>query len=219
MTIQIVETEEQKNVPSGAGVASAPLIDADRERVLLLSLAVTGLLGLLLRARAEAVFGRPLWAAVFLVANGLFLLATAWCLRRGSVQKLDIASLSWWHYVVIGAAQGLAVVPGLSRFGLTLIVGLLCGLGWYQALKLSFLLSLPTVLAATALELYEAPPGLDAQVLLPLASAMIVAGVGAFAAIRLIRREALHAPRALANFGFYCVAAGLFYSLYVYWLG
>jgi undecaprenyl-diphosphatase len=182
-----------------------------------LSLMVTFAIGWFLRDWAESVFDHPAWAAVFLAVNGLFLMAATIYVGKNPSSKRQIADLSLAHFVVIGIAQGLAVLPGVSRFGMTLGIGLFCGLAWLHALKLSFMLSVPVVLAAAGLELHREWTGLTWQSLPPAVFGIVTAGLTAGAAIWVIRREELHAPKALATFAWYCLAASPFYVLYL-WL-
>lgn len=209
----------QRSLKWQKGATKAHPLGQQTPFYMLMSLAATGVLGLSLERTAGDVFRQPLWAAGFLTINGLCLLTVSWYTKRHSIVTRDIASLEWWHYLVIGAAQGVAAIPGLSRFGLTLIAGLLCGLGWYQALKLSFLLSLPMVLAAAGLEFYFVRTNLTLEAILPTIIGIVLASLGAWVAIRVIRREGLHAQQALSNFGLYCMAAGPLYFLYIYHLG
>ena len=85
---------------------------------------------------------------------GLALLATGVLLRliggRGGTGR---DRLTFWDALVIGAVQGLAVTPGLSRSGWTIGAGLWLGLGRETAARYSFLLSVPAILGATVLEL------------------------------------------------------------------
>jgi len=59
-----------------------------------------------------------------------------------------IMDLKLWELILIGAIQGITYLPGISRFGWTLGAGLVMGMGWFDALSLSFLLSIPTLLCA-----------------------------------------------------------------------
>jgi len=182
--------------------------------LLLLSLGVTSVFGILLEAFAIRLFQAPIAAAGFLFINGIYLLVVG--RRRSGTRR--IRDLRWHDYVLIGAVQGVAVIPGLSRFGLTLCVSLLLGLEWYQALKLSFLLSLPTVLAAVGFEWLAHGPELVVQPL-ALAAGIIVATMAAWIAIRVMLRHSLHARRRLVHFGLYCMAAAPFFGLYMLCLG
>ncbi len=77
-----------------------------------------------------------------------------WEVRRGVAQK-HLDNVTWRDALATGAAQALALVPGVSRSGVTITAGLFCGLERTSAARFSFLLSLPSVLAAGLYELYK----------------------------------------------------------------
>lgn len=114
-----------------------------------LSLVPTAIIGLLLQDVAENVFANKLWTPVFLFLNGLILVITAW--RSRSERTMD--ELDWKDYILIGTMQGVAVIPGISRLGLTLCTSLWRGLGWYDSLRLSFLLSIPAIIGGLIIQM------------------------------------------------------------------
>ncbi len=67
---------------------------------------------------------------------------------RKSINKRDEYQISWREVLLIGCAQALALVPGTSRAGVTMTVGLMLGLTKVAAARFSFLISMPTILAA-----------------------------------------------------------------------
>lgn len=89
-------------------------------------------------------------------------------------------------YLLIGVAQGLAIMPGLSRSGTTIAAGILLGLSAPEAFRFSFLLSLPAVLGAALLELTK--PNALATLGTPALIAGAVALVVGYLALRLLRR-------------------------------
>jgi undecaprenyl-diphosphatase len=114
----------------------------------------TGILGLSLDSIAETAFTQS-------GAVGLGLLVTATVLfsveRRGSaVTSKSLAHLQWRDAVWVGLAQGIAVLPGISRSGSTIATGLFCGLRREDAAEFSFLLFIPAIIGATLLKLSEA---------------------------------------------------------------
>ena len=112
---------------------------------------------------------------------------------------------------VVGIAQGIAVFPGISRSGITLAVGLLCGLSAVEAFRFSFLLSLPAIAGASLLEMRHS----DAFSALPSGSA--AAAVVSFAA-GLLSLFVLHRTVVAGRwkfFSFYCAALGLAALLYL----
>ena len=105
-----------------------------------------GAIGLLLEHPLRSLFASPASAAAFLVVNGILLL-TFERLRRRPPRPGDylgdsdarIAKLTWRQAVGIGTAQAAALVPGISRSGVTMGGGLLCGLSNEDAARYSFL--------------------------------------------------------------------------------
>lgn len=184
---------------------------------MLFSLALTGGVGLALRPTAYFLFDQPVWVAALLVINGVVL----WASSRLIPQHKPMSRLSWGDYALIGIVQGVAVLPGISRFGMTLCVGLWRGLSWYEALKFSFLLSLPTILAANglaALEIYGQgwPTHLNVG---GVALGTLIATVACFLAIQWLLRLGLHGRKHLGDFGIYCLIVGAYAMLFFAYLG
>lgn len=108
----------------------------------------TAIIGLLLRHEVEAWARVPWIVGVCLLASALAVLST----RRGGGER-DV--LPPWQAIFVGVAQGLAVLPGLTRSGSTIAIGMLLGLSGPAAFRFSFLLSLPAIAGATVLELRD----------------------------------------------------------------
>ena len=183
---------------------------------MLCSLAVTAATGLALKPTAEDIFPDIRSIPALMVVNGIIIVIVA----RLAGGHACIADLRWREYLLIGLAQGISVLPGISRFGLTLCAGLMCGLSWFEALKLSFLLSLPTFLGAIALELsisYFTGEAARLDLLGLLIGIAAASGVG-YAAIRLLLKESLDTRSKFRFFGHYCVAVGLFFFLFFNYL-
>ena len=101
----------------------------------------------------RALFGSPAVAAGFLVVNGFILFGAERMKRRMTATK-RLEGLTWADAVVIGLWQCLALIPGLSRSGSTMVGGLQRGLDHEDAARFSFLAGTPIILAATV---HEAP--------------------------------------------------------------
>lgn len=108
-------------------------------------------IGLPLRKYAEDTLENP-WVAVggLVVTGCLLVLSPRW----GQGQR-TIGDLSWREAMVIGCFQALALLPGISRSGSTIVGGLLCGLTPAEAAVFSFLLAIPAMLGAGVLEAWE----------------------------------------------------------------
>ena len=118
-----------------------------------------------------------------------------------------LAALSVREAVLIGATQILALLPGISRSGITIVGGLARGLRHDDAARFAFLLSTPVILAAGVLKV----PSLFApeyhSVLGPALVGSLVAGLCAYAAVRFL--TSYFETRTLTPFAIYCVVVGL----------
>jgi undecaprenyl-diphosphatase len=103
-------------------------------------------IGFLLREPAVIISGSSLGLGLTFLACACLLIATRWW--PGGTRRLD-----WKLALVIGVVQGLAVLPGISRSGVTIATALALGLDREEAARFSFLMSVPAILGAAALEL------------------------------------------------------------------
>ena len=126
-------------------------------------------------------------------------------LPRGRKTERDMTCLD---AVVIGVAQGLATMPGLSRSGTTIAAGMARGLRRSFAVRFSFLMSLVSVAGAVVLELMDAiREGINAAMLPSYAVGMIVAGVTGYMSIRLLQR--IVRKGRFGGFAYYCWFVGV----------
>ncbi|MCY0877952.1 MAG: undecaprenyl-diphosphate phosphatase [Firmicutes bacterium] len=166
-----------------------------------------GILGFLLKTPLSHLFGRPLWAAFFLMVNGAMLWMGDWWHRRRRSRAVTTLSLreAW----VIGCFQVLALIPGLSRSGSTMVGGLGMGLNYAEAARFSFLLATPIIFAAALVELPKLHHGAHG-LLGPAMVGGIVAGVAAWLSTRfLVRYFRSHGLRTLALVSFLLGALSL----------
>lgn len=168
------------------------------------------LVGLLLEEWFELIFGKPVAAAVLLFGTaGLLIFA-----ERTRSRERSLDGMGWRDALVVGLAQALAVLPGISRSGATISAGLVQGFDRGEAARYSFLLSVPAVLGAGVLQLYQLiqSGGLSGQATVLLVGFGSAAAAGYLAIhtlLLLIRR------RPLTIFAAYCILFGAL-SLVVY---
>ncbi|MEO5926472.1 MAG: undecaprenyl-diphosphatase UppP [Bryobacteraceae bacterium] len=113
-----------------------------------------GVIGLLFEKQAEAAGNNLYMIGTWSIVMGLVM---AWA-ERTSSQRNDLSHVSVKDALVIGGAQALAVMPGVSRSGITMSAGLFQGLDRYAAARFSFLLSTPIITGAAAknfLDMYK----------------------------------------------------------------
>ncbi len=173
-----------------------------------------GILGLLLQDPLRKVFASAESAAIFLFVNGLLLFAFERLRRRApgapegepDVDNRIATRVSWRQAVGVGAAQALALVPGISRSGVTMGGGLLVGLNNEDAAKFAFLLATPIIGAAAALKIPELAGKTGDGVRGPALVAALCAAVTAYLAIRFLMR--FFETNRLTPFAIYCTFAG-----------
>ena len=85
--------------------------------------------------------------------GGIALIAIEWLLKN--FQSKEIKSVTYKQALIIGTFQSISVIPGVSRAAATIVGGLLTGLNRKAAIEFSFLLAVPTMFAATGLDLYK----------------------------------------------------------------
>ena len=201
----------------GAGFVKAALrgrLETPDERLAMLLVAGTipgGLVGFLLEKPIKVLFATPLVAAIFLVLNGIMLLGAELLRRRderrrgqdeddyGAAQQLDFRAA-----IIVGTAQALALLPGISRSGVTIAGGLLAGLRHQESARFSFLLATPIIGAAGVLELPQLLAG-DVPIAEYLLAGLL-AGLAAYVSARFLIRY-FRSGR-LDPYGWYCIAVG-----------
>ncbi len=107
------------------------------------------LIGFVLEKHAETIFRNPLLISVMLILLGVILY---WADRRGT-KSISVKKITLKTSFLIGASQALAIIPGVSRSGITMTTGLLLGLTREGAARFSFLLSAPIIFGAAAVKL------------------------------------------------------------------
>ena len=158
-----------------------------------------GIVGVLLGSKVEAAFGSPGLVSGFLLVTGALLWLTRW-LAPGARTRGGIRDA-----VLIGVAQAVAILPGMSRSGWTVSAGLALGLKREAAAEFAFLLSVPVILGATAMSLGDAlrsGSSLGAAAIAGTAAAFLAA----IPAIRILLRVVTAGK--FYRFSYYCWIAG-----------
>ncbi len=235
------------------GTSRWQLQDANQRLAWLIIVATipVGLVGLKFEHEFRVLFGKPIRAAIFLVINGLILLAGEFFRRKASLQadqeiaqerelvavggrprppgtarhasghqaeraaeySLAIESdrrLSAQGYLsafLIGTAQILALLAGISRDGVAMVAGMFRGLSREDAARFAFLLATPVILAAGMLKVPDLMGplgnGIRGQVLV----GSVLSGVGAYVSVRFLVKY--FRTRTLTPFAIYCIVVGL----------
>jgi len=143
------------------------------------------IVGLVFKKQIEGTFTKNLWViATMMIVVGLLLAIAEWVGKR----KRSMNELGLGDALAVGFSQVLALVPGSSRSGSTIMGGLFAGLTRETAARFSFLLSIPAIAASGMLEMREAMHKLPAGTYLPLIVATIVSGLVGYASIWFLLR-------------------------------
>jgi undecaprenyl-diphosphatase len=144
-----------------------------------------GTVGLLLKKLIEGPFTKNLWVMVtMLITISVFLFIAE---QIGS-QRKDISRLGVWDAIIVGCAQVLALLPGSSRSGSTIMGGLFAGQKRETAARFSFLLSIPAITASGLLELKEAWAMLPKEDFTALGVSVAVSAIVGYASIWFLMR-------------------------------
>lgn len=149
---------------------------------LLVAFMPTAVLGAAFGKAVKAHLFNPIVVATAFIVGALLIL---WAERRKHVVRVqEVDDLSWQDALKLGFAQTLALIPGTSRSGATIVGGLFFGLSRKAATEFSFFLAIPTLFAATAYNLYKHRDLLSLSDLDMFAVGFAAAFVSAFLAVR-----------------------------------
>lgn len=186
------------------GVVSSPRSPQSRTIVMLLVIGTipAAIVGLTLETPIEVIFSEPWIVAVCLIITGL-VLALASLLPVGT---RSVEDGNWRDGLMVGIAQAFALLPGISRSGMTITGALTAGFTRKEAARFAFLLGIPAIAAAGGRETLRLIDrgGFEPQLLV----GMVVAGLSGYLAIALLIR--LIERVGLMPFAAYCVLFGAF---------
>ena len=250
-------TSLRQFVSPAAGTGRWQLQSADQRLAWMIILATipVGLVGLVFEHEFRVLFGKPIRAAIFLVINGLILLAGEFFRRRASLRADEeiaherelvavsgerrggsrhasghqaeraaeyslaiesdqrLAMQGYLSALLIGTAQILALLAGISRDGVAMVAGMFRGLSREDAARFAFLLATPVILAAGVLKVPDLTGplgnGIHGQILV----GSVLSGVGAYVSVRFLVKY--FRTRTLTPFAIYCIVVGLGSVIYL----
>ena len=163
----------------------------------------TAIIGFIFKDFFEKLFEKHAYLGFCFIFTAIVLLATKY-LR---VKKIAMFPAAF----IIGICQGIAIIPGVSRSGMTIAVALILGLGFEFSFRFSFLLSIPAILGATLLELDKIPWQGDQRPLLILA--VLAAAFFGYMALGILKKILLREK--FANFSVYLLALGILVLIFL----
>ncbi len=187
-----------------SGKIRNPLKNGEKLFLMLCVATLPLIVGAVLEEKVEALSGMSWLIGIFLIINGFMLLLAD--KLAGGDKTLQTGGIK--HTLIIGLVQLVGVMPGISRSGSTITGGLFVGFERKDAVKFSFLLSIPAILGANILKLPEliSDPTFSEN-LLPYACGVVAAMMSGLAAIKLLQYIAK--SNKLSVFTLYCIAVGI----------
>ena len=168
----------------------------------------TAIIGLAFNDLFESFYKTLLPTGVGLLVTGVLL----WIAQSKRKNTTGIRQMTWMHAVIIGTMQGVAICPGISRSGSTLVGGLLSGLEREFAVEFAFLISVPSILGSLILEAHGGEMGAAAVSMGPVLVGCVVAALSGVLAIKtmitVVRKYSLR------FFSFYVWLVGAFLIIY-----
>ena len=174
-----------------------------RQFVLLLAVGTlpAGLLGVLFHTPLERLFASPAAAGAMLLVTGLML----WTTKKMPMGVRGLKAIRWSDALIIGLAQGLGLVPGISRTGATIVAALFLGLERELAARYSLMLAIPAIAGAVVLSALAG--GTASSGFGIVLAAMVVAFLTGYAALRIVLRVVVAGK--LSAFAPYCWLVGI----------
>lgn len=178
------------------------------------------IIGLLFGKHIKAALFNPITVAITSIVGALFIL---WAEKRKHFVTVEtVDELGWRDALKVGFAQALALIPGTSRSGATIIGGLFFGLSRKAATEFTFFLAMPTLIVATLYQLYKERALLSADDLGMWTVGFIASFISAFLCVRWLLRYISNHDFTI--FAWYRIAFGLmvlvtYYSGIVSWSG
>jgi len=172
----------------------------------------TAVIGIVFQDAFEALFESVLAVGIAWLVMGVLLVAS----RKFSEGGRELSSLNQRDAFLIGTAQGIAIIPGVSRSGLTILAAMLCGVEKKEAARFSFLIAFPAILGAGMLKFKEGIEFVEGGIGMMAVGFVSSAIVGLLAIailLKLIQQGKFYV------FGYYCIALSLATLVYALFSG
>lgn len=179
---------------------------------LLVAFLPTGVIGLLAYKTIKHYLFNPITVSISLIVGGVFLIILdRWSDRKESEVK-EVEDISYWSAFKIGLIQCISMIPGVSRAAATIFGGVYAGFNRKQAAEFSFLLAVPTMLAASGYDLLKEKDNIHAEDVTIMLFGAAVAFVVAIFAIRGF--IAFLSKYGFKHFGYYRIVLGTLFLIY-----
>lgn len=176
--------------------------------IILISMIPAMIVGFTMKDFIESLFVNPFFVSCMLIVTGILLFSTKFV--KNPEKEVDVK-----RGILMGVAQAMAIIPGISRSGSTISVGLFSGVDRIKVANFSFLMVLPVLAGAMILEVGEiAETGIQIEAVFSLLAGFLASFITGYYALKyliiLLKREKFH------YFSYYCWAVGIFGMIYFF---
>ena len=161
------------------------------------------IVGLAFREFFEALAENTAVVGAALVVTGIMLFLAGLYMKKGKSDGI----ITWKHALLIGLAQAAAIMPGLSRSGLTIAVAIMCGVVLAEAIRFSFLLAIPAIVGGAVYEMKDLGSMIHSVGWIPLIAGFVVALVFGIVSLKIV--AAAVRKKTFPYFAFYCIPVGV----------
>lgn len=173
----------------------------------------TAVIGFLAYDFIKGYLFNPVIVSISLVIGGIVLILVDRKVVHQESKIADLEDISYKHSFAIGLIQCVSMIPGVSRAAATIIGGVFNGLNKKQATEFSFLLAVPTMLAASGYDLLKTPIAFTSDQILLLIIGLVVAFITAYFAVKMFLK--IVENYGFKHFGYYRIIIGLIFLIFV----
>lgn len=173
----------------------------------------TAIIGFLAYDIIKSYLFNPIVVATSLILGGIILIFIDQKVENQQTTVLEIESISYKNAFLIGLFQCISMIPGVSRAAATIIGGIFNGLNKKQATEFSFLLAVPTMLAASSYDLLKTNIHFNSQEILILGLGLVIAFVTAWITVKFFLKFISH--YGFKHFGYYRIVIGIIFLLFI----
>ena len=171
----------------------------------------TAVIGLLAYSYIKDFLFNPTVVAVALIIGGIILILIDKKVVAKETQVVDLSQIPIINAVFIGLFQCLSMIPGTSRAASTIIGGVFNKLDKTQATEFSFLLAVPTMIAATGYDLYKTPVSFTNEQLMILLLGVVIAFITAYITVKIFIK--LVSAYGFKHYGYYRIVIGVVFLI------
>lgn len=173
----------------------------------------TAIIGFLAYDIIKSYLFNPIVVATSLILGGIILIFIDQKVKNQQTTVLEIESISYKNAFLIGLFQCISMIPGVSRAAATIIGGIFNGLNKKQATEFSFLLAVPTMLAASSYDLLKTNIHFNSQEIMILGLGLVIAFVTAWITVKFFLKFISH--YGFKHFGYYRIVIGIIFLLFI----